>query len=252
MHFFGARIRPVDLVDHHDRHESQLERLAGDKTSLRHGALGGIHQDQDTVHHAQDALDLTAKVRVTRRVHDVDLRVAPPDRGVLGQNRDAPLALERIRVHHALLHLLVVLKHTRLAQHLVDQRRLAVIDVRDDRDISKPQFDNLPESSRRTSRGETRRVRNWYASCSRVAALGDAVRVLSLRSLQAPFALEPMPPGLAVLANPPASPPGTRAGRQSPRSASTWAFQRRVRPASPPGPARARRTTARVGAPRRT
>ena len=48
----------------------------------------------------QDTLHLTAEVGVSGRVHDVDLRVLPPDGGVLGENRDAPLLFERIRIHH--------------------------------------------------------------------------------------------------------------------------------------------------------
>ena len=56
--------------------------------------------------------------------------------GVLGENGDAALALERVRVHHALLHDLILAKRAGLAEHLVDQGRLAVIDVRDDGDVT--------------------------------------------------------------------------------------------------------------------
>ena len=56
--------------------------------------------------------------------------------GVLGENGDAALALERIRVHDALLHDLILAERAGLAEHLVDERRLAVIDVRDDGDVT--------------------------------------------------------------------------------------------------------------------
>ena len=56
--------------------------------------------------------------------------------GVLGENGDPALALERIRIHHALCDDLIFAERAGLAKHLVDQRRLAVIDVRDDGDIT--------------------------------------------------------------------------------------------------------------------
>ncbi len=146
MHLLRAGIRSVDLVDDDHRNQAQRQRLARDEPRLGHGALGRIHKDQDPVDHAKDALDLAPEVRVPRRVDDVDLRVAPANRGVLGQDRDPPLTLERVRVHHALLHLLVVAKHTRLAKHLIDQGRLPVVDVRDDGDVPELQFDGLPDS----------------------------------------------------------------------------------------------------------
>ena len=70
------------------------------------------------------------------RVDDVDLRAVPAHGGVLGEDRDAPLALERVGVHHALLHDLIVAERAGLPEHLVDERRLAVIDVGDDGDVA--------------------------------------------------------------------------------------------------------------------
>ena len=60
----------------------------------------------------------------------------PADRGVLGQDRDAALALERVGVHHALGDLLVGPERAGLPEHLVDERGLAVVDVRDDGDVA--------------------------------------------------------------------------------------------------------------------
>ena len=62
----------------------------------------------------------------------------PPvaDGGVLGEDRDALLALEVHRVEHALGHVLVRAKGAGLPQHGVDQRGLAVVDVRHDRDVA--------------------------------------------------------------------------------------------------------------------
>jgi hypothetical protein len=74
---------------------------------------------------------------VAGRVDDVDLVILPADRRVLGEDGDAALPLERVRVHHALLHLLVVPEGARLAEHLVDEGGLPVIDVCDDGDVAQ-------------------------------------------------------------------------------------------------------------------
>ena len=59
------------------------------------------------------------------------------DRGVLREDRDALLALEVVGVHGALLHVLVRAEGVGLTQHGVDERRLAVVDVGDDRDVAQ-------------------------------------------------------------------------------------------------------------------
>ena len=60
---------------------------------LRHGALEGIDQQQDTVGHLEHALDLATEVGVARRVDDVDLHVLVADGDILGEDGDAALAL---------------------------------------------------------------------------------------------------------------------------------------------------------------
>ena len=135
VHAHRVGAGPVDLVDDDDRRPAELERLAEHEARLRHRPVERVDDEQHAVDHAQDALDLAAEVGVARRVDDVDLRALPADGGVLGEDRDAPLALQRVGIHHALLHDLVLAKGAGLAEHLVDERRLAVIDVRDDGDV---------------------------------------------------------------------------------------------------------------------
>src|SRR6185369_17583781 len=68
---------------------------------------------------------------------DVDLRPAPLDGGVLGEDRDAALALLVVGVHQAFGRpALVDLERTGGLEQAVDQRRLAVVDVRDDGDVA--------------------------------------------------------------------------------------------------------------------
>ena len=61
----------------------------------------------------------------------------PEDRGDLGQDGDAALALEVVGIHRALGDALVVAERARLLQQPVDQRGLAVIDVGDDGDVAQ-------------------------------------------------------------------------------------------------------------------
>jgi hypothetical protein len=129
-------IRAVDLVDRHDGPESQRQCLTGDEPGLWHGPFGRIHQDEDAVDHAENPLDLATEVGVARRVHDVDLGAVPAHGGVLGENGDPPLPLEGVGVHHPFLDLLVGPESPRLAEHLINQCRLAVVYMGDDRQVT--------------------------------------------------------------------------------------------------------------------
>jgi hypothetical protein len=130
------RVRTVDLVDDHDRAVTASERLPQHELRLRHRSVHRVDEEEDAVDHVHHALDLAPEVGVARRVDDVDLGPAIDDRGVLCHDRDAALALEVVGVHHALGDLLVITENVALAQHGIDQRRLPVVDVRDDRDVA--------------------------------------------------------------------------------------------------------------------
>ena len=131
------RVRPVDLVDDEQHRQVRLERLAQDEAGLRERALARVDEQEHAVDHRQRPLDLAAEVRMARRVDDVDLHVAVRDGRVLGEDRDALLALEVHRVHDALGDVLVLAEGARLPEHRVDERRLAVVDMGDDRDVAE-------------------------------------------------------------------------------------------------------------------
>ncbi len=130
-----ARVGPVDLVHDEDHGQPALQRLAQHEPRLRQRPLARVDQQQHPVHHRQAALHLATEIGVARRVDDVDLDSVVAHRGVLGEDRDPPLALEP-GVHHPVDLLLVRGERAGLAQHRVDQRRLAVVDVRDDGDVA--------------------------------------------------------------------------------------------------------------------
>ena len=135
--FVVALVRAIDLVDADDGAQADLERLLQHELGLRHRALGGVHQEDGTVHHVEDALHLAAEVGVAGGVDDVDAGVLPVQGGHLGEDGDAALTLQVVRVHGALGHLLVLAEGARLRQQPVDQGGLAVVDVGNDGDIAQ-------------------------------------------------------------------------------------------------------------------
>ena len=74
-------------------------------------------------------------------IDEVDLHVADADAAVLGEDGDAALALLVVGVHDEAvlapdeLVQFFRTEQARLPQHLVNQRRLAVVNVGDDRDV---------------------------------------------------------------------------------------------------------------------
>jgi hypothetical protein len=137
VHDLGdPRVGPVDLVHDEDHGQARLERLAQDEARLRERPLARVDEEEDAVDHGQAALDLAAEVRVAGRVDDVDLESAVAHGRVLGEDRDALLALEVQRVEHALDHVFVLPEGAGLPEHGVDERRLPVVDVGDDGDVA--------------------------------------------------------------------------------------------------------------------
>ena len=143
------RVRAVDLVDdQHDRHVG-VERLAQHEPGLGQRTFRRVDQQHDPVDHGESALDLAAEVGVAggvddvhgdRSAGDVDGRLAGvPHGGVLREDRDALLALEVAGVHDPLRDALGLVggERPRLVEHRVDQGRLAVVDVRHDRDVAQ-------------------------------------------------------------------------------------------------------------------
>ena len=155
----------IDLVDHHDRLQAALQGLGEHEAGLRHGAFGRVDQHQRAVGHPQHALDLAAEVGVARRVDDVDLHAAVGDGDVLGQDGDPPFALQVVGVEDLLADQLRIAVAAALAQHAIDKRRLAVVNVGDNGHVAdvltSHQFNLLGNcSERQPARGVTFRNQN--------------------------------------------------------------------------------------------
>ena len=71
------------------------------------------------------------------RIHDVDVDAVVIDRGVLGEDGDAALALDVAGIHHALDEMRVRGEGPGLLQELVDEGGFPVVDVRDDGDVAE-------------------------------------------------------------------------------------------------------------------
>ena len=134
VRLLGVGAGAVDLVHNdHDR-KTRLDSVTQHEARLGHGTLKRVDEKQSAVSHLQDALDLAAEVGMARSVDDVDLHALVLDGDVLRQNGDATLALLVVGVEHALLDLLILAEGIGRAQKLVDEGRLAVVDVSDDGD----------------------------------------------------------------------------------------------------------------------
>ena len=103
---------------------------------LRQRPLRRVHQQHYAVDHLQSALNLAPEIGVARRVDNIDLAALKIYRRVLGENRDSALALQVVRIHHALGNLLVGAESAGLAKHSVNEGRLTVVNVGDDGDIA--------------------------------------------------------------------------------------------------------------------
>ena len=142
VHLLGARVGAVDLVDDDDDREAELEALAQDEARLGQGALGRVDEQERAVGHEERALDLAAEVGVAGRVDDVDLAD-----GAVGCRQRTLVFFARIvmprsrsRSFESITRSvsdLVGAERPRLAEHVVDERRLAVVDVGDDGDVAK-------------------------------------------------------------------------------------------------------------------
>ena len=132
----GVAVGFVDLVDHHDRLQSQFDGLLQHEACLGHRTLEGVDHQQDAVGHVEHALHLAAEIAVARSIDDVDFVAFVADADILAEDGDAAFAFEVVVVENQLAGLLVVAEELGLMKHAVDQGGLAVVDVGYDCDIS--------------------------------------------------------------------------------------------------------------------
>ena len=73
VHFVGARVRAVDLVDDDDDRETEFETLPKNEARLGQGPFRSVDQQEGRIGHEQRPLDLSPEVGVPRGVDHVYL-----------------------------------------------------------------------------------------------------------------------------------------------------------------------------------
>src|SRR5690606_11166889 len=86
---------------------------------------------------AQYALYFSAKIRMPRRINQVYLDALVMNGDVLREDRDPALAFQIVRVKNAIAHELASAEFATLAKQAIDERRLTMVDVSNDGDITK-------------------------------------------------------------------------------------------------------------------
>ncbi len=148
----GLSPRQVDLVQDRDQLEPGLDCGIGVGDGLRFDPLGGVDHQQRSLARGEAARDLVGEVDVARGVDQMQVvllavvgRVGDPHG--LGLDRDSALALEVHRVEH-LGHVLARVDRPGELEDAVRERRLAVVDVGDDREVADPVHGSLVEVGR--------------------------------------------------------------------------------------------------------
>ncbi len=130
----------VDLVDDREHFQALIERGVAVGDALRLDALRRVDDEQRALAGRERARHLVGEIHVPRRVDEVQLVVGAVagtvlERHALRLDRDAALALQVHRVQDLLLHLALLEAAAQLDQ-AVGERGLAMVDVRDDREIA--------------------------------------------------------------------------------------------------------------------
>jgi len=139
---FYFSVFAVNFINYHNRLVSHRQRFAQHEARLGHRPFSSIDQQQNAIDHIHHTLYFTTKIGMPRRIDNVNFHLLVGcsipnfNRSIFCQDSDTALALEVIRIHHPLNHLLIFPKNARLAQQAIYQSRLAVIDVRNNGDIS--------------------------------------------------------------------------------------------------------------------
>ena len=125
----------VDLVERGDDREVVFHRLVAVRQRLRLDALRRVDEEDHALARGQAAAHLVAEVDVAGRVDQVHDVAVPLEADVLRLDRDAPFPLDVHRVEVLGPHVPGV-HGARQLQQAIGERRLAVVDVGDDRKVA--------------------------------------------------------------------------------------------------------------------
>ncbi len=128
----------IHLVDEGDARHAELVRLVPHGLRLGLDPVDGAEHHDRAVEHPQGALDLDGEVDVAGRVDEVQLVLAPVERGGRGGDGDAALTLLRHPVHLrvALVDLADLVDASRVEQESFGHGGLASVDMGDDTEVT--------------------------------------------------------------------------------------------------------------------
>src|SRR5579871_2465858 len=93
-HSSNPRIAAIDFIQHNDGKQFRVQRLLQNVTRLGQRTFTGVHKEEYAVDHFQRALDFSAEIAVTRRVHDINFSVLVKEGRIFGQDGDSALAFQ--------------------------------------------------------------------------------------------------------------------------------------------------------------
>ena len=143
LHLVRTAVRLVHLIDHHYRLLAKLESFVKHETGLGHATFERVHKKQHTVGHIQHPFNLTTEIAMAWSVYNVDFNAFICDGHILGENGYTSFPLDVIVVEDELSEVLRLTHQVCLVDHPVHERRLAVVDMRDERYI--PNFLHIPK-----------------------------------------------------------------------------------------------------------
>ena len=140
LHLVGLGGRQIDLVEHRHDLVVVVDRLVDVGERLRLDALAGVDHQQRALAGGEAAVDLVGEIDVAGRVDQIEDVILAVARAViqphgLRLDGDAALALDIHGIEHLLDHLARLEPAGELNQP-VGQRRFAVVDMGDDREIA--------------------------------------------------------------------------------------------------------------------
>ena len=141
VHRGDVGVRQIDLVDDRDDRQALLVREMHVGHGLRLDALRGIDDQERAFAGRERTRDFVGKIDVPRRVRKIQLVFLPVLRRVTHRDRmrldrDPAFAFEIHRIEQLILPL-AVLDRAGALEQTIRERRLAVIDVRDDAEIAR-------------------------------------------------------------------------------------------------------------------
>jgi hypothetical protein len=137
QHFFWSGIAAINFVDNEHHRQVGVQRFRQHIPSLWQWAFGSVYQQQYAVNKCQRAFYFATEVGVARGIDQIDLDAPPFDGGSFGQNGDTAFTLLVVGIHDPLHQVLVRSKSSGLTQQFIHQGGFAMVDVRDNRDVSK-------------------------------------------------------------------------------------------------------------------